>query len=220
MAIGGSLRAAMKAGNWAKAAMESRRRARALADLNARGGIRGGEGMRFARAGEGTSERTLDSLIDRGFQPDMYAWNATGLRGNQVFLDPKTGARTIFPPDPNWSMTPNFRNPIESPFEGVRVWPGTRLPGFGEHMSVGAVPGGTMRAIHPGVPFSVDVPPPWMGRGPAPTPSTGRFLPRDMETGGGRMYDFEMGDLQGRRFFAPSIPVPIRPRFSFDDLIW
>ena len=126
MAIGGSLRAAMKAGNWAKAAMESRRRARALADLNARGGIRGGEGMRFARAGEGTSERTLDSLIDRGFQPDMYAWNATGPRGNQVFLDPNTGARELI--GRNFSQRMGQRgygiagsNPIEAPFEGFRV---------------------------------------------------------------------------------------------------
>ena len=39
MAIGGALRAALRAGNWAKTAMESRRRARALADLNAKGGI-------------------------------------------------------------------------------------------------------------------------------------------------------------------------------------
>ena len=218
MAIGGALRAAIRAGRFSVAGRESRRQARALASLNARGGIRGGEGMSFARAGEGTSERTLESLIDRGFQPDMYSWYAPGLRGNTAFIDPNTGTRTILPPDPRWSMTPNFRNPIEAPYEGVRVWPGTRLPGFGESMQVGAVPGGTMRSTKPGVPFSVGEAPPWLGRGPVPAPTTGRFFPRDMSYGGGRMYDFEMGELQGQQFFAPSIPVPSLPSFYFDDL--
>ena len=210
MAVGGALRAALKAGRFSAAGRESRRQARALADLNRRGGISGGP------------SELASALEQRGFE--RYAGTGFGAtpRGNMVTVDPVTGARTVFPQtlDDFSTGVPMPRGPIESPLEGVRVWPGTRLPGFGEHMSVGAVPGGTMRAIHPGVPFSVDVPPPWMGRGPAPTPSTGRFLPRDMETGGGRMYDFEMGDLQGRQFFAPSIPVPIRPRFSFDDLIW
>ena len=102
MAIGGSLRAALRAGNWAKTAMESRRRARALADLNARGGIRG--------------SREMDSLWNRGFdQPFGPGAPMVGYtpRGGQIIGNETTGARSVL----------GFQHsPIQAPYEGFRVW--------------------------------------------------------------------------------------------------
>ena len=70
MAVGGALRAAIKAGNWASAARESRRRARALAQLNASGGV-----------GNNTNRKGVYGAID-------YL-NRTGVEpaANQRFMD-------------------------------------------------------------------------------------------------------------------------------------
>ena len=206
MAIGGALRAAIRAGRFGTAARESRQRARALRSLNATGGV-------------GNYPRRLP-LEERGFERMSGFGYGETPRGNALVDNTFTGTRTVMPQglDDYMFARPLPRSPIEAPYEGVRVWPGTRLPGFGESMQVGAVPGGTMRSTRPGVPFSVGEAPPWLGRGPVPAPTTGRFFPRDMSYGGGRMYDFEMGPLQGQQFFAPSIPVPALPRFYFDDI--
>jgi hypothetical protein len=206
MAVGGALRAALRAGRFGTAARESRRQARAVRSINERGG--------FRMAPEPSS-----SLEMRGYDRFMGQGYGETARGNAVIFDPYTGARTVLPQTLDDALTgaPMPRGPIEAPYEGFRVWPGTRLPGFGEEMQVGAVPGGTMRSMKAGVPFSVGQAPPWIGRGSAPTPTTGRFFPRDMSYGGGRMYDYEMGPLQGQQFFAPSAPVPALPRYSFDD---
>ena len=204
MAIGGALRAAIRAGRFGTAARESRQRARALRSLNATGGV-------------GNFQRRLP-LEERGFERMSGFGYGETPRGNALVDNTFTGTRTVMPQglDDYMFARPLPRSPIEAPYEGVRVWPGTTLPGFGETIQVGAVPGGTIRSMRSGVPFSVDAPPTWIGRGAAPAPSTGRFFPRDMSYGGGRMYDYEMGDLQGRQFFAPSVPVQI-PRMFFDD---
>jgi len=125
MAIGGALRAAMKAGNWASAARESRRRARALAELNARGGIRG----------TGRMNASLERGIDDG------TW-ARGPGGNEIFINPETGARRV-PFDPWLIQMRRGSMPIQAPYEGMRVLPG-RVDQWGDTM---AQPG------------------PWMGRG-------------------------------------------------------
>ena len=127
MAIGGALRAALRAGNWARTAVESRRRARALADLNARGGIRG--------------TGRMNTSLERGI--DDATW-ARGPRGNEVFINPSTGARRV-PFDPRMTQMQRGSNPIEAPYEGFRVWPRINYDG--------------MRYGNPG---------PWMGRGRAP----------------------------------------------------
>lgn len=103
MAVGGALRAAMKAGNFVKVASESRRRARALAELNARGGIRGSSQM--------------DSLWNRGFeQPFAPGGLMSGYtpRGHHVIGNEATGARFVR----------DFQHsPIQAPYEGVRTFP-------------------------------------------------------------------------------------------------
>jgi hypothetical protein len=112
MAIGGALRAAMKAGNWIKVASESRRRARALADLNVRGGIRGP----VMDTGEG--------LVARGF--DFFEGGGRFARGStspnrprfDVIRDPATGNRRVYPNPPGLRT-----NPIEAPYEGFRTFP-------------------------------------------------------------------------------------------------
>lgn len=153
MAIGGALRAALKAGNFVKVASESRRRARALAELNARGGIRG-TGIR-----ENVSS---EMLFDRGYAygvvppsrmemaglplennglPFAYTPRNTPPSGRANYVNPETGARATFAPDVG---LPRYGNPIEAPYEGVRVW-NPRNDYF-------------------------DATPPWMGRGRAPLP--------------------------------------------------
>ena len=116
MAIGGALRAALRAGNWARTAVESRRRARALADLNARGGIRGP----VMDTGEGLAARGFD-VFDGGGGFAIGSSSPNRPRFN-VIRDPATGNRQVY------ANPPGFRaNPIEAPYEGFRVWPrGTR----------------------------------------------------------------------------------------------
>jgi len=209
MAVGGALRAALRAGRFGTAARESRRQARAVRSINERGG--------FRMAPEPSS-----SLEMRGYDRFMGQGYGETARGNAVIFDPYTGARTVLPQTLDDALTgaPMPRGPIEAPYEGFRAWPGTRLPGFGEEMNVGALPGARVVSTSPGVPFSLNSPPSWVGRGEPPTPSSGRFFNRDMSTGGGRMYDYEMGPLQGQQFFAPSTPVPVTPgsRDLFDEL--
>ena len=132
MAIGGALRAAIKAADWVNVARESRRRARALADLNARGGIRGSAPMRFGV--EGGDPATVGRMVDRGFYPDMYAWDAPGPRGNTVFLNPRTGAREILAPD--FRRAPSGQRLIQAPYEGFRVLPPNSRIGVSEDLRV------------------------------------------------------------------------------------
>jgi hypothetical protein len=150
MAIGGALRAAMRAGNWAKTAMESRRRAAALADLNARGGIRGSGGMRFP--GDYADEATIGTLQSRGFLPNRNGWDAPGPRGGTVFANEYTGAREVLPPP--YMGRPG---PIEAPYEGMRVLPPGSKSGFENYGF--EIPGFEM----------LPAPGPWQGgaRGPA-----------------------------------------------------
>lgn len=207
MAVGGALRAAIRAGRFGVAGRESRRQARALASLNQGGPLGSRTGSPFPFPGP-----------ERGFDPARVAGQAFGAspRGAAVVVDSNTGRRVVLPQsfDDFMEGVPIGRGEIESPLEGFRVFPGGRmnqLPGFGETMSVGAMPGATVRSMYPGTPFTVGAPPMWMGRGAGPTPSTGRFFPRDMSYGGGRMYNEEMGALQGQQFFAPSVPISGNP---------
>jgi hypothetical protein len=119
MAIGGALRAALRAGDFVKTAAESRRRARALADLNARGGIRGP----VMDTGEGLVARGFDFFEDGG----RFARGSTSPNRPRfdVIRDPATGNRRVYPNPPGLRS-----NPIEAPYEGFRVWPGMGTDGF------------------------------------------------------------------------------------------
>lgn len=139
MAIGGALRAAMKAGNWASAARESRRRAAALAELNIGGGLK-------------STGRSRNIQLNDVYEVD----DIPGLMGGGIGARSSTpGGRTLFRGMENTEnrMTYNPQmlnrgyNPIQAPYEGVRVWPGMGTDGF---------------------PRTFDAPPPWMGRGPQP----------------------------------------------------
>lgn len=133
MAVGGALRAAIRAGRFGVAARESRQQARAVRSLNESGfgqyvasrggGISAPNRMEFAREGLPTSNSTVSRMLDGGFTPDMYGWYAEGLRGNPVFLNPNTGTRDILPPFSRFSQT---QNPILAPYEGMRVLSASR----------------------------------------------------------------------------------------------
>jgi len=212
MAIGGALRSAIKLGRFSVAARESRRQARILQSAFPDG----------ARGLDPQRGRMLP-LEERGFERMMGQGYGGTARGNAIVVDPASGRRIVV--NQNFDdfmegLPAGGRGPIEAPYEGMRVWPGKTLPGFGEPMQIGAMPGARMDSIHAGVPFTTGSAPPWIGAGPAPTPTTGRFFPRDMSTGGGRMYNEELGSLQGQEFFAPSIPVPFRRPSSWDQFVW
>lgn len=138
MAVGGALRAAIRAGNWVSAARESRRRARALADLNASGGIRGSSQM--------------DSLWNRGFDQPFgpgAAMVGRAPRGADVIGNEATGARFV----------PGFQSSrMQAPYEGVRVWPrGTRsFFGLTGDMPAGNVAGPFMGRGMPDFRYRVD----------------------------------------------------------------
>ena len=157
MAIGGSLRAALRAGNWAKTAMESRRRARALADLNARGGVGG-------RGGRSGPEGAIDYLRNTGVDPaanqrfmdtgQMYAgdFNPAFESGRLFGYDMPGGRIGFLDPVTRSRQTQAWRggapDPIQAPYEGFRVLPeGGRYDArYGEYSGRG----------RPG---------PWQGRG-------------------------------------------------------
>jgi len=141
MAIGGALRAAIRAGKFGVAARESRQNARALRTLNRTGGV-------------GRFQRQLP-LEERGFERMLGRGYGATPRGNAVIVDPATGSRTVLnqgfddymegrPPYLNRFYTSPYGTPqIEAPYEGFRVLPG-RVDRYGD------------TSLPPG---------PWQGRG-------------------------------------------------------
>lgn len=139
MALGGALRAAIKAADWVSAARESRRRARALADLNARGGIRG----RSVSPGRYLESRGVDveGMLSPGtgdpymdfVGPYPSGFVASAPRGGGVVVANGFGNRSVFTGSgfdqrfprglEGTESAPLFgtRNPIEAPYEGVSV---------------------------------------------------------------------------------------------------
>ena len=118
MALGGVLRAAIRAGRFGEAARQSRRQARALRSLNETGGV-------------GRFQRQLP-FEERGFERmSGRAFGATP-RGNAVVVDPATGRRTVLNQnfDDFMEAGPLPRSPIAAPYEGVRVWGGRTDDGF------------------------------------------------------------------------------------------
>jgi hypothetical protein len=148
MAIGGALRAAIRAGRFDVARRESRRHARALASLNETGPV-----------GARTSSPIPFPGVERGFDPARVAGQAFGAspRGAAVVVDPSTGRRVVLPQafDDFIEGVPMPRSPIRAPYEGMRVWPESY--------------GGAPVAYSPG---SI---PSWMGRGTPPIASQVRF---------------------------------------------
>lgn len=114
MAIGGALRAAIRAGRFNVAGRESRRQARALASLNEGGPLGGRTGSPFPFPGP-----------ERGFDPARFGGQAFGesSRGAAVVVDSNTGRRVVLPQsfDDFMAGTPMARGPIASPFEGFRA---------------------------------------------------------------------------------------------------
>ena len=156
MAIGGALRAALKAGNFTSAARESRRRARALAELNASGGIgrpgraRGADDYLRSRGVDvdsmtapGTGNPYMD-WVDEDFGPTFSDNPFGGVnfynRGNRMRFAGEGADYNLPATLPTGSR---YRGPIQAPYEGVRVLPG-RVDEMGETL------------VRPG---------PWRGRG-------------------------------------------------------
>lgn len=132
MALGGVLRAALKAGDWARAAAQSRRQARALRQFSPEFGERPSRG-----AGEFLRSRGVDSPDDRfrvvvppwtvsegfsnraplrfplGEEGLPIAFNSRTARGNALYIDPNTGRRLAVNPD---MLRPGYSD-IVSPFE-------------------------------------------------------------------------------------------------------
>jgi hypothetical protein len=160
----GVLRAAIKAGNWAQTAMQSRRQARALADLNARGGF-GGRGGRGGPEGAvdylrntGVDPAANQRLMNTGFvgegnyNPAYQSGSFSGYDlpgGGVAFRDQRTGA--IDAQRFGWRDGSNY--PIEAPYEGFRVWPSRGVSGF--------EPDWVGRGRHPGMNFNVIDEPGW-----------------------------------------------------------
>ena len=197
MAVG-ALRAAIKAGNWAQAAMQSRRQARALAGMNARGGIQS-TGIR-----ENVSPETL---FDRGYRygvvppsrmemaglplennglPFAYTTRNTPPSGRINYVNPETGARATF--SPNVGL-PRYGNPIEAPYEGMRV-----LPGLADAEGMTSLPPG-----------------PCQGRGQGPMWGLGRFS----NLGGNPQSGLVSGLDELGEILYPS-PIPMDPIFRND----
>lgn len=111
MAVGGALRAAIRAGRFGAAGRESRRQARALQSLNQGGGV--------------GAQRRLP-LEERGFERMSGMGYGATPRGNAVVVDPATGRRTVLPQnfdDFIEGQPARGRGPIEAPYEGMRTWP-------------------------------------------------------------------------------------------------
>jgi hypothetical protein len=208
MAIGGALRAAIKAGNWASAARESRRRARALAELNARGGI--GRPGRARGADEYLQGRGVDvnamTSPGTGNPYADFVTNTYPQRYNQAlpYAESPFGGVVVQGPrgrsryggegyDFNFddigvggvANDGMYRGPIQAPYEGVRVWPND-----------GGLP--SMSGFGTG---------PWMGRGLGPR------------------FDFHSNvGPQGLSMPAPAasswdVPQAFGGRGSFDDIV-
>jgi hypothetical protein len=106
MAVGGALRAAIRAGRFGAAGRESRRQARSLPSMNQGGG------------------RQLP-LEERGFERMGGMGYGSTPQGNAVIVDPATGRRTVLPQnfdDFMEGLPAGRRGPIEAPYEGVRSW--------------------------------------------------------------------------------------------------
>lgn len=142
MAIGGALRAALKAGDFVQAAVQSRRAARALSELNASGGIRG-TGERFVPSSEEFAQRGFTTRMTPPFNTPGEAnlpLNNFGVseayfpspltRGRasarKIFVNPETGARSTYNQNLLESGFEPIRtrpNPIQAPYEGFRTFP-------------------------------------------------------------------------------------------------
>jgi len=108
MAVGGTLRAAIKAGRFGAAARESRQRARSL------------QGMDF-------SNPQLRPLEERGFERMSGRGYGATSRNSAIVVDPATGRRTVLPQnfdDLMEGLPAGRRGPIEAPYEGFRVFNG------------------------------------------------------------------------------------------------
>lgn len=147
MALGGALRAALRAGDWARAAAQSRRQARALRSFSPEFGERPRRS-----ANEFLRSRGVDVPADR-YVPfeEIPAQLGGGFGARGMTSD----GRVVFTrdlgmegPTQRFSYNPDILrpgySPIASPYEGMRVLPGSYDARYGETMS------------RPG---------PWMGRG-------------------------------------------------------
>lgn len=160
MALGGVLRAALRAGDWARAAAQSRRQARALRSFSPEFGTgRGTSAEDFLRSrgvdvegmlAPGTGNPYMDWVSGpTNYMPD-YASSPFGGVVQRGLLGSRSrfggvGFDYNFPRGID-DVNPyqEFRGPIVAPYEGFRALPGGYNPRMGETMS------------RPG---------PWMGRG-------------------------------------------------------
>lgn len=146
MNFGGLLRQAIKSGEFRRVVevsrelMDAGRRDRALADLNARGGITG-SGMSPSRYLRGQGIDPWESVPAGGIHESPFGARriSDGPHGGRVthgsYIGPSTRSKTM-------------GNPIEAPYEGMRV-----------------IPGGT-RMGEPATDWGFSQPPSkWMGRG-------------------------------------------------------
>jgi hypothetical protein len=177
MAIGGALRAALKAGDFVQAAMQSRRAARALSDMNRRGGLSsaGGDATDFlgsrgfdtrAMTAPGTGNPYMDwtePMID----PGLPAF-ADSLGGGYVLEMPRGGRQRFDGVAANMQLgrRSGFGG-IQAPYEGVGKY-NTRFDaaedldrltraGFPEDLSLLGDYWQTPRPIS-GYPTDIDVP--------------------------------------------------------------
>jgi hypothetical protein len=207
MAIGGALRAAIKAGNFVKVASESRRRARALAELNARGGI--GRPGRARGADEYLRGRGVD--VDAMTAPrtgNPYAdWVEEDF--GPIFSDSPFGGVNFFDRGRtmkfggegaryNLPMTlptgSRYQGPIQAPYEGVRVWPN----------NYGGAP----------VEYSPNFIPPWMGRGTPPPVSQVRFPEGSVFTP--RQTEPYFADMATDSWMSRPLPLWSDPDFEYN----
>lgn len=204
MAIGGALRAAMKAGNWAKTAMESRRRAAALADLNARGGI--------TQSGLSPANYLRRQGVEPGPSVPMGGIAESPFGGRRIVMDPG-GGRSTAPSfvGPSTRSRP-MGSPIEAPYEGFRVLPG-RVDRMGDTFSP---------------------PGPWQGRGRGtewlelpidggPPYSSGSYF--EPFRGNNILFPERLNSFEWTRFGQYPRPTPASrnfnvesPRYFFDDI--
>lgn len=108
MAVGGVLRAALRAGNWARAAAQSRRQARALAQLS--------EGFSAPRGRMGP-EGAVDYLSARGVDPAFPAQFAP-MAGGRMFRGPFGRDTFLSDAGGRLSQARGQYSPIVAPYEG------------------------------------------------------------------------------------------------------
>jgi hypothetical protein len=144
MAVGGALRAAIRAGRFSAAARESRQQARALRSLN-----ESGFGQYVASGGGGRLP-----MGERGFSYRPGQFYGEGVGGQVVTAPPMGGGRASMPMGFGQYEAPSgspMRQPIQAPYEGMRAWP-TEIPS--------EYPGFLSRTA-----MSRNAAPPWFGRG-------------------------------------------------------